>query len=134
MTSWCTVSLLAFTYAMKSRMPPSYMKSARSPSARSSMSSMRSPRFRNAISRSRWLSVSKLKSVSSKMSPSGKNVIVVPVSAPVRRSPFSSCVFGSPRSKCWRQTWPSRRTSSSSDSDSAFTTEMPTPCRPPETL
>ena len=41
---------------------------------------------------------------------------------------------GAPRSYSWVQTWPSRRTSTMSDSLSALTTETPTPCRPPETL
>ena len=41
---------------------------------------------------------------------------------------------GLPRRKVWNQTWPSRLISSSSSAESAFTTETPTPCRPPETL
>ena len=90
------MSFFSFTYAMKSRMPPSYWKSTFSPPARSSLSSIRRPRVRKAISRSRWVSVSNEKSVSSKISPSGRNVMVVPVS--VVGSPFSSGVCGSPRS------------------------------------
>ena len=43
-------------------------------------------------------------------------------------------VVGSPRANSCRYTFPSRRTSATSHSESAFTTETPTPCRPPETL
>ena len=51
------------------------------PSARSSSIEMRSPRVRNAVSRSRCSSVEKSKSSDSKISASGRNVIVVPVSS-----------------------------------------------------
>ena len=42
--------------------------------------------------------------------------------------------IGSPRANSWRQIFPSRWTSATSHSDSALTTETPTPCRPPDTL
>ena len=43
-------------------------------------------------------------------------------------------LHGSPRRKvCW-YSWPSRRTWTVSHSEQAFTTEAPTPCRPPATL
>jgi hypothetical protein len=59
-------------------------------------------------------------------------LIVVPVSfvGPVA----FILVVGSPRANSWRQVLPSRWTSAASHSESAFTTETPTPCRPPETL
>ena len=41
---------------------------------------------------------------------------------------------GLPRRKVWNQTWPSRLISSSRSTESAFTTETPTPWSPPETL
>ena len=43
-------------------------------------------------------------------------------------------VVGSPRANSCRYTLPSRRTSAMSHSDSAFTTETPTPCSPPGDL
>ena len=49
-----------------------------------------------------------------------------------RPSASSSC--GAPREYSCDQTWPSRRISTCSRSESALTTETPTPCRPPETL
>ena len=61
-------------------MPPSYWNSDLCPSARSSFSEMCSPRVRNAVSRSRCSSVVNSKSSVSKISASGRNVIVVPVS------------------------------------------------------
>ena len=63
---------------------------------------------------------------------SGQNVIRVPVlrDVPVGRIGAS----GTPRSYDCAQTFPSRRTSTSSRFESAFTTETPTPWRPPETL
>ena len=67
----------------------------------------------------------------SKISVSGQNVIVVPVSWAA--APRTSGPIGSPRSYAWVQTYPSLRTSTSSIIDRAFTTDTPTPCRPPET-
>ncbi len=61
----------------------------------------------------------------------GQNVVVVPVSSDF--SPFFSGASGTPSVKLIRQTWPWRRTSTSTLRDSALTTEMPTPCSPPET-
>ena len=43
-------------------------------------------------------------------------------------------VVGSPRANSCRYTFPSRRTSATSHSESALTTDTPTPCNPPETL
>ena len=40
---------------------------------------------------------------------------------------------GTPIAYCWRHTYPCRLTATSSLDESAFTTETPTPCRPPET-
>jgi hypothetical protein len=71
-------------------------------------------------------------SVASKISASGRKVMMVPVA--VVGSPLVSSVCGTPRAYSWSQVKPSRRTSISSFSDSALTTETPTPCRPPETL
>ena len=74
-------------------------------------------------------------SISSKMAGSGQNVTVVPVrprgagpvtfNGPVRLPPSRNSI------SWW---WPSRSTSSTSRVDRALTTELPTPCRPPETL
>ena len=48
--------------------------------------------------------------------------------------PSASGACGAPREYSCVNTWPSRRISTSRRSDSALTTETPTPCRPPETL
>ena len=68
----------------------------------------------------------------------GRKLIVVPVapSPPIAavRLARLELVVGSPRANSWRQTLPSRFTSATSHSDSALTTETPTPCSPPETL
>ena len=71
-------------------------------------------------------------STSSKISWSGMKMIVVPVSF-VGPAALRS-VVGSPRAKSWRQIFPSRLTSTVSHSDSAFTTDTPTPWSPPDTL
>ncbi len=62
-------------------------------------------------------------------------MIVVPVRSPgsIART-FSSGPSGTPTEKVWRHSWPRLRTSTITRLDSALTTEMPTPCRPPETL
>ena len=57
-------------------------------------------------------------------------VVPVSVAAPTR----STSPAGSPAAKRCTQTPPSRCTSAVSDSESALTTLMPTPCSPPETL
>ncbi len=93
---------------------------------------MRSPFVRNAVSRIRWRSVSRDQAISSKISGSGANVILVPVWS-VKPAALMSA-SGTPRAKSWRYTFPSRSTVASSRSDSAFTTDTPTPWRPPETL
>src|SRR5262245_18000719 len=93
---------------------------------------MRTPRFRNASSRRRCASVSKLNSVVLKTSGSGVKRTDVP-----RRSvpsPTASGFTTSPRTNPIRWTCPSRQTSTSRCDDSALTTDTPTPCRPPETL
>ncbi len=93
---------------------------------------MRSARVRKAVSRRRVWSTSASHSISSKISVSGLKLIVVPVSF-VGPIAFIFAV-GSPRANSWRQIFPSRCTSATSHSESAFTTETPTPCSPPETL
>ena len=70
--------------------------------------------------------------VSSKISLSGRNAIVVPVSFVSPTTVIGP--WGSPRENSCRWTFPSRRTSATSHSESAFTTDAPTPWRPPETL
>ena len=49
------------------------------------------------------------------------------------RRPAASGASGTPSWKLIDQTWPWRCTSTSSRCESALTTELPTPCRPPET-
>ena len=65
-----------------------------------------------------------------KISSSGLKRIRVPF---LRDGP--TCWIGPctwPRLNDCRHSWPSRQTVTSSRSDRAFTTETPTPCRPPE--
>jgi hypothetical protein len=59
-----------------------------------------------------------------------ETVVPVPVDLPVTAI---SCVL-SPREKAISCTLPPRRTVTRVHSERAFTTETPTPCRPPETL
>ncbi len=74
-------------------------------------------------------------SSSSKISESGRKVIVVPVGSSFAIAPTTSTSpRGAPRSNSWRCTLPSRRTSAARRSESALTTETPTPCSPPDTL
>ncbi len=95
MTSLVMGSLVSFMYATKSAMPPSYWNWTRLPSPRSSVSVIRSPAVRNAVSRRRCSSVPKSYSTVSKMSASGWNVIVVPVS--LVASPLAIGPCGAPR-------------------------------------
>ncbi len=62
---------------------------------------------------------------------SAQNVIVVPV----RRvaAPLFNVPGGTERVYCWSQWKPSVSISTSRRVESAFTTETPTPCKPPET-
>ena len=62
-------------------------------------------------------------------------MIVVPVLSPSSISrTCSRSPSGTPTEKVWRHRWPRFFTSTMTRLDSALTTEMPTPCRPPETL
>ena len=91
------------------------------------------PALRKASSRSRCSSTSKSNSILEKIWLDGRKVTFVPersAVSPVMRSGAS----GSPPAKRMAYSLPSRRMSSSSHSDSAFTTETPTPWSPPETL
>ena len=84
-----------FRNSTNSRMPPSYRKRWLLPS-RSSSIVIETPAFRNASSRSRCDSVSKLNSVISKTVVSGLNVIFVPRFSVVPVT--SSAAEGVPRS------------------------------------
>ena len=99
---------------------------------RSSVSVIRRPLLRNAYCWNRARRVSKSYSVVSKIPGSAQNVCVVPVSSD--GSSRSTGATGLPPSvNSWRQEYPSRRTSDTMRVDSALTTDMPTPWRPPET-
>ena len=89
--------------------------------------------MRNAISRKRETSVVASNTVSSKISASARNEIVVPFSVD---SP-TICIGALRDAAVELLAVDLRRrgeTSTTSHSESAFTTETPTPCRPPETL
>ena len=66
------------------------------------------------------------------MSAFGQKVMVVPVSSVA--SCCSSGLSATPWVKLIRKTWPFWRTPTLSRLDRALTTELPTPCSPPETL
>ena len=68
------------------------------------MSVMRSPRVRNAVSRRRWTRVCTESSSSSKISASGRNEIVVPVSPAFALPTTSTPVCGTPRANSCRWT------------------------------
>ncbi len=127
----CLPELRNFT---NETMPPSYLNSCALPvaSGLSSASEMRSPLFRKASSRSLFESMSKLNSVVSNISASGLKVTFVPL--PSAGPTISSGATGLPLRKLCLNRVPSRTTSTSSHSESAFTTLTPTPWRPPETL
>ena len=94
---------------------------------------MRRPLLRKAICWKRVRSTSYSNSTDSvKISGSGQKVMSVPVASV--GSPFSSFCCGTPPSaKLWCQAKPFCLTVTSKRVDSAFTTDEPTPCRPPET-
>jgi hypothetical protein len=60
--------------------------------------------------------------------------MVVPDSSFLETPIVSMSPVGSPRANSCLYTLPSRRTSATSHSERAFTTETPTPWRPPDTL
>ena len=77
-------------------MPPSYWNSTRLPPERSSVSEIRRLRVRKAVSRRRCSRIEKSWSSDSKISASGSQLMVVPVSlvaSPLRRSYLRSAAF-----------------------------------------
>ncbi len=71
----------------------------------------------------------------SKTLPSGQKVTVVPVRPRGASPTTSSLLVGTPPlAKVIWWCLPSRSTSTMSLVDRAFTTDTPTPCRPPDTL
>ena len=88
--------------------------------------------MRKASSRSRFANVAQSNRVSVKISVSGLKVTVVPV--PFAFPTTLSFLTVSPRSNAMWWRLPSRSTQTSSFSESAFTTDTPTPCSPPDTL
>src|SRR5690606_3602789 len=97
---------------------------------RSSRSTMVSPLLRNAISCSLRATVSVLKYVVSKMVSSGQNDRMVPVRSVV---PSFCSGPGSELTYFCVQITPPRWISTSRRLDRAFTTDTPTPCKPPDT-
>jgi hypothetical protein len=100
--------------------------------------------LRNAITWSRSATVERRSSTSSNTSGSGQKVTVVPVRPRGALPVDFSGPFGTPARILpprWRtgsysctQCLPSRSISSTSRRLSAFTTDTPTPCSPPDTL
>mmetsp|Transcript_27389 Transcript_27389/g.109685 ORF Transcript_27389/g.109685 Transcript_27389/m.109685 type:complete len:214 (+) Transcript_27389:1471-2112(+) len=106
------------------------------PALRASTSVSRSPAFRYASSSRRLARTSESKATVEKMVSSGTKVTVVPFDEEAASASAGALVRSAaltPRSKAIEYRRPSRRTSTSSRSDSALTTERPTPCRPPAT-
>src|SRR5258708_4884926 len=109
---------------------------------RPSVSGNVTPEFRKASSRSRCSRVWKSNSVLVKVRVLGRKVISVPVLRAPLPSPgrcgasptSASGDSGSPSRKRMKCSLPPRQTRKSSREDSAFTTETPTPCKPPATL
>src|ERR1051325_7121220 len=90
------------------------------------------PLLRNAFSRKRSDSLSKLNDVSVKICESGLNVTFVP-----RLRVLPVCFSGAtgiPRAYSCSHVLPSRQISRCRLSERKLTHETPTPCRPPETL
>ena len=98
----------------------------------SSAKTITTPGFKNESSLKRFARMSHLNPRYWKISWSGENVTVVPVSgvSPTTCRGSVTC----PLAKRMRWIFPLRRTSTSIHSESAFTQDTPTPCRPPETL
>ena len=100
------------------------------PSRRSVRERMR-PRLRNAISRKRVERTSNEKSVVSNISADGQKRTVVPDSSV--GAPFLTGAVGTPNLYSCDQWKPSRFTTTDKSVERAFTTEIPTPCKPPDT-
>ena len=94
---------------------------------------MRTPEFRKASSRSRCSSVAYLYSMLVKVAGEAWNLTRVPF-APFGRADDRKRLHRLAHLEAGEMLLPSRQIVSSSQSDSALTTETPTPCRPPETL
>jgi hypothetical protein len=101
-------------------------------SDRSSRSVIDKPRLRNASSRSRFSRIFHENSSVSNTCGSGLNHWNVPV--PSARPIFLSFCVVMPRSNRISYSAPSRLLRVIIHSESALTTEIPTPCRPPDTL
>ena len=94
---------------------------------------MVTPELRNASSRRRCSSVGKSNSTIVNVLVDGRNVTSVPRFSPASpRTP--SGATASPSANSMKYSLPPRQIVSLSQHESAFTTETPTPCRPPETL
>ena len=121
--------------------PPAYLKVVLvTGSVRSSVKRISRPLFKKAMICMRSVMVWARNSVSSKTVGSGQKVMVVPVrGSPVDRSfgagPTAAifCLIFPPFSNSATQCWSSRSTSRMRRMERAFTTEIPTPCRPPDT-
>ncbi len=137
--------------AQNSPIPPSNWNtsSCGSPGSRSSTILMVSPGTRYAVWPARWASASRLHWASrTNTCGSGQNRILVPVTFFATRRTFVRpfrCLKaaagpgpanspGTPRRKLAAHSCPSRSTFTSSRTASAFTTDAPTPCSPPEAV
>jgi len=140
----------AASSAQNSAIPPSNRNSSSAASGpRSSTIRMVSPGTRYAVWRARWASASRLHWASrTNTCGSGQNRIAVPVTflatrrtwvSPLRclnaaAGPGPANSPGTPRRKLAAHSCPSRSTFTSIRTASAFTTDAPTPCSPPEAV
>ena len=118
-------------YSTKPFTPPEYAKFSLLPS-RWSTSSILVPLFRNESSRMRLARMSKWYSTLPNVSRDAMKWTSVP-----RRfdgPTIASGATGTPRRNSIWCSVPSRQILSFSQSDSALTTDTPTPCKPPDTL
>ena len=94
---------------------------------------MVTPEFKNASSRNRCSSVAKSNSSMVKVLGEGRKVTSVPLLLFALPTGLSGAT-ATPSRNSMKYSLPSRQMVSLSQLDSAFTTETPTPCRPPDTL
>src|SRR5215471_228423 len=128
--AWSTF-LLLLMYSTNPFTPPVWAKFSSLP-VRWSTSWIFTPLLRNESSRRRLARMSKWYSTVPKVSPLARKWTSVP-----RLSVLPVTLRGAtatPRRNSMKWVWPSRRMVSLSQSESALTTDTPTPCRPPEIL
>ena len=127
------IGFLLLIYFTNSRIPPSYLcKNSFGFFADLSTNLIDIPLLRKANSLILFSRIEALNSIEEKICFEGKNVILVPVFFvfPI----FFNGLIEFPSWNLISYSLPSLKILSSSCSDNAFTTDTPTPCKPPDTL